>query len=89
MNVRFVVCDFNMSNVLNRNHWTLREFKHMKPSDPFHKLVDQLATDMTYYNEMLIRRDRYGEMGLDTQIDELKQCIDVKRAIAEGLKKGK
>jgi hypothetical protein len=59
----------------------------MKTSDPFHNLVDQLATDMTYYNEMLIRRDRYGEEGLDIQIDELKQRIDLKRAIAEGLKK--
>ena len=51
---------------------------------PFHKLADQLATDMTYLNELLIRRDRYGQGGLDEQIDLLRQSIDVKRAIAEG-----
>jgi hypothetical protein len=51
---------------------------------PFHKLVDQLATDMTYLNELLIRRDRYGQAGLDAQIDLLKQAIDIKRALAEG-----
>lgn len=51
---------------------------------PLHKLADQLATDMTYLNELLVRRDRYGQDGLDQKIDLLKQCIDVKRAIAEG-----
>lgn len=51
---------------------------------PFKKLVDQLATDMAYLNELLIRRDRYGQEGLDEKIDLLKQAIDVKRALAEG-----
>lgn len=59
----------------------------LKTPDPFHHLVDQLATDMAYYNECLIRRDRYGEKGLDEQIALLKQAIDVKRAIAQGQKK--
>ncbi len=53
---------------------------------PFRKLVDQLATDMTYLNELLIRRDRYGQEGLDAQIDLLKQAIDIKKALAEGLR---
>ncbi|MBT3606526.1 MAG: hypothetical protein HOE48_02885 [Candidatus Latescibacteria bacterium] len=61
----------------------------MGKTDPCCKLVDQLATDMTYYNEMLVRRSQYGEEGLDVQIDQLRQCIDVKRAIVEGLKKDK
>ncbi|MDP6041213.1 MAG: hypothetical protein QGG64_21875 [Candidatus Latescibacteria bacterium] len=53
-------------------------------STPLHKLADQLAIDMTYLNELLIRRDRYGQDGLDEQIALLRQSIDVKRAIAEG-----
>jgi hypothetical protein len=53
-------------------------------STPFRKLADQLATDMTYLNELLIRRDRYGQDGLDEQIGLLQQSIDVKRPIAEG-----
>ena len=48
------------------------------------ELADQLAIDMTYLNELLIRRDRYGQDGLDEQIALLRQSIDVKRAIAEG-----
>lgn len=57
-------------------------------STPFYKLVDQLATDMTYLNELLLRRDRYGQDGLDEQINLLRQSIDVKRALAEGQPRG-
>jgi len=53
--------------------------------DPMHKLADQLATEMAQLGDLLRRRDLYGEQGLGEQIAQLKQAIDVKRAIAEGL----
>lgn len=58
-----------------------------KPSEPFYNLVDQLVIDMAKYGDLLIRRDRYGETGLDEQITQMKQTIEIKRAIAEGQQK--
>jgi len=48
-------------------------------------LADQLAADMAQFGDLLKRRDLYGEYGLDEQIAQLKQVIEVKRAIADGL----
>ena len=53
--------------------------------DPLHRLADQLAADMAQFGDLLKRRDLYGEYGLDEQIAQLKQVIEVKRAIADGL----
>lgn len=59
-------------------------FKGFQLATAFQNLIDQLATDMTYLNELLIRRDRYGQEGLDGQIALLQQAIDIKRALAQG-----